>query len=53
MNPIAFAFVLIGILLLIIGLLLVIKRRKTSGIAISLLGFGFLTAPFLITFLLF
>ena len=53
MNPIAFAFILIGILLLMIGLLLLIKRRKASGIAVSLFGFVLLAAPFLITFLLF
>ena len=53
MNPIAFALVLIGILLLMIGLLLLIKRKKVSGIVISLLGFGLLAAPFLITFLLY
>jgi hypothetical protein len=53
MNPIAFALILIGIFLLMIGLLLLIKRRKASGIVISLLGFGLLAVPFLITFLLY
>ena len=53
MNPIAFALVLIGILLMIIGLLLVIKHRKAVGIAFSVLGLGIMAAPFIITFLLY
>jgi hypothetical protein len=53
MNPVAFALILIGIFLLMIGLLLLIKRRKLSGIVISLLGVGLLAAPFLITLLLY
>ena len=53
MNPIAFALVLIGFSLQSIGLLLIIKRRKASGIVISLLGVGLLAAPFMITLILY
>jgi len=53
MNPIALGMVALGALLLVLGLLLVAKRRKATGIAISLLGLGTAAAPFVITFLLF
>lgn len=52
-NPIALVLVAVGILLLLVGLLLVIKHRKAAGIAISVLGLGFVAAPFLISFLLY
>ena len=53
MNPIALGMVALGALLLVLGLLLVAKRRKATGMAISLLGFGTAAAPFVITFFLF
>jgi LPXTG-motif cell wall-anchored protein len=53
MNPVALGMVAIGALLLALGLLLVTKRRKATGIAISLLGLGTAVAPFAITFFLF
>jgi hypothetical protein len=53
MNPIALEMVAIGALLLVLGLLLVARRRKAAGIAVSLLGFGIAAAPFIITFFLF
>ena len=53
MNPIALGMVALGALLLVLGLLLVAKRRKATGIAISLLGLGIAVAPFVITFFLF
>jgi urea transporter len=53
MNPIALGMVALGALLLVLGLLLVAKRRKATGIAISLLGLGTAAAPFVITFFLF
>jgi uncharacterized integral membrane protein len=52
MNPIALGMVVIGALLLVLGFLLAAKRRKTAGIAVSLLGLGTAAAPFIITFLL-
>ena len=53
MNPIALGMVALGALLLGLGLLLVAKHRKATGIAISLLGLGTAAAPFVITFFLF
>jgi hypothetical protein len=53
MNPIALGMVVLGILLFVLGMLLVAKRRRTIGIAISLLGIGTLAAPLIITFFLF
>jgi hypothetical protein len=53
MNPIAFGMVALGALLLALGLLLVAKRRKAAGIAVSLLGLGTVATPFVITFFLF
>jgi hypothetical protein len=42
--------VALGIVLFVLGLLLVAKRRKATGIAVSLLGFSALATPFIITF---
>ena len=53
MNPIALGMIALGVLLLVSGLLLAAKRRKATGIAISLLGLGIAVAPFVITFFLF
>jgi len=53
MNPIALGMVALGALLLWLGLLLVAKRRKATGIAISLLGLVTAAAPFVSTFFLF
>ena len=53
MNPIALGMVALGALLLVLGLLMVAKHRKATGIAISLLGLGTAAAPFVITFFLF
>ena len=53
MNPIALAMVALGIVLFVLGLLLVARSRKATGIAIALLGFGTAAAPFVITFFLF
>jgi hypothetical protein len=53
MNPIALGMVALGVVLLVVGLLLVAKRSKVTGIAISLLGLGTAAAPFVITFFLF
>jgi len=53
MNPIAFGTVALGALLIVLGLLLVAKRRNAAGIAVVLLGSGIAVAPFAITFFLF
>jgi len=52
MNSVALGMVVLGALLLGLGLLLVSKRRKATGIAISLIGVGTAAAPFIITFFL-
>jgi len=53
MNPIAIGMFAIGALLLVLGLRLVSKHKKTAGIAISLLGLVIAAAPLVITFFLF
>jgi hypothetical protein len=53
MNTIAVGMIALGALLLVLGLLLMANRRKTTGIAISLLGLGTAATPFVITFFLF
>jgi len=53
MNPISIGIVALGASLLVLGLLLVTKRRKATGIVLSLLGLGTAVAPFVITFFLF
>ena len=50
MNPIAIGMFAIGALLLVLGLRLVTKHKKTAGIAISLLGLVIAAAPLIITF---
>lgn len=52
MNPIAFAMIILGVLLLMLGILLAARRRKVAGIAVSLFGIGTAAAPFVITFIL-
>ena len=52
MNPIALGMIALGALLLGVGVLLLVKRRKAAGIAISLMGLGIAAAPFVITFFL-
>ena len=50
MNPIALCMVALGALLLGLGLLLVARRRKAAGIAVSLVGLGVAAFPFVITY---
>jgi len=52
MNSVALGMVVLGALLLGLGLLLVAKRRKATGIAISLIGISTAVAPFVITIFL-
>ena len=40
----------LGVVLLLFGVLLVVKRRKAAGIAILLLGLGVAAVPFLVSF---
>jgi hypothetical protein len=51
-NPIALVMIALGILLLLFGIVLVVKRIKIAGIAISLLGLGAMATPFLVSFYL-
>jgi len=50
MNPIAVAMIVLGVVLLLFGPFLVLRRRKATGIAISLLGVGAAAVPFLVSF---
>ncbi len=52
MNPIAFGLVMFGIALLLFGLFLALKRRKSIGMAISFLGIGIAAIPFIVSFYL-
>jgi hypothetical protein len=52
MNPIALGMVVLGALLLGLGMLLAVKHRKATGIAISLIGVGTAVTPFVITLFL-
>ena len=51
-NPIAFVMVALGVLLLLFGIFLVVKRIKVAGIVISLLGLGVAAVPWLVSFFL-
>jgi hypothetical protein len=51
-NPIALVMMALGVLLLLFGIFLVVKRIKIAGIVISLLGLGIAAAPWLISFFL-
>ena len=51
-NPIALVMMALGVLLLLFGIFLVVKRIKMAGIVISLLGLGMAAAPWLISFFL-
>ncbi len=51
-NPIAVAIMVSNVVLLLLGLLLVLRRRKVIGKAISLVGVGVATVPFLVSFYL-
>jgi ABC-type Mn2+/Zn2+ transport system permease subunit len=52
MNLIAVAMIMLGVVLSLFGLFLVLRRRKATGIAISLLGVGVVAFPFLVSFYL-
>ena len=51
-NPIAVLVIGIGVALILTGLFLLIKRRRLSGIVISVLGLGAVAAPFLVSLFL-
>ena len=50
MNPIAYGMIGLGVMLIVMGSLLVARRKKATGIAIFILGLGAEVAPFVITF---
>jgi len=52
MNLIAITIIALGVVLLLIGLLIMLRRRFASGIAIIMLGVGVAAAPFLVSFFL-
>jgi hypothetical protein len=51
-NPIALVMMALGLLLLLFGIFLVVKRIKIAGIVISLLGLGMAAVPWLVSFIL-
>jgi hypothetical protein len=51
-NPIALVMMVLGVLLLLFGIFLVVKRMKIAGIVISLLGLGVAAVPWLVSFYL-
>ncbi|HSN74259.1 MAG TPA: hypothetical protein VL334_04080 [Anaerolineae bacterium] len=51
-NPIALAMITLGLLLLVFGIFLVVKRRKAAGIVILVLGLGIGVIPFVASFVL-
>ena len=48
-NPIAVVMMALGLLLLLFGIFLVVKRRKIAGIVISLLGLGVAAVPWFVS----
>jgi hypothetical protein len=52
MNPIALVTIAIGVLLLLFGIFMVVKRMRIVGIVISLLGLGVAAVPWLVSFFL-
>ncbi len=51
-NPIAVIVMTLGVLLLLFGIFLMVKRMKMAGIVISLLGLGVAAVPWLVSFYL-
>jgi len=48
-NPIAVVMMALGLLLLLFGIFLVVKRIKIAGIVISLLGLGVAAVPWFVS----
>ena len=53
MNPFALGMIVLGAVLLLLGWRFAAKRRKATGIAISLLGLAAAATPFVTTLILF
>ena len=51
-NPIATVNVALGIVLILVGLFLLVKRKKATGVVLSVTGLCIAAGPFLITALL-
>lgn len=51
-NPIALVMMALGVLLLLFGIFLLVRRRTIAGLVISLLGLGAVAVPFLTSFYL-
>jgi hypothetical protein len=51
-NPIALAMMALGVVLLLLGLFLVVKRRKLVGIVVAVVGLGVGAVPFVTSFYL-
>jgi len=53
MNPFALGMIALGAVLLLLGWRFAAKRRKATGMVLSLLGLAAAATPFVTTFLLF
>ena len=52
MNPLALGMIALGAVLLLLGWRFAARRRKATGIVLSLLGLAAAATPFVATFLL-
>jgi len=52
MNPLALGLIVLGIVLLLFGISSLIKSKRTTGTALSLLGITAIATPFLISYFL-
>lgn len=48
-NPIALGVMALGILLLLFGIVLIVKRINVAGIVLAVLGLGVMAAPWLVS----
>lgn len=52
MNPIGLVTIALGVLLLLFGAVLMIKRMKMIGVTVALLGMATASVPFVVTYFL-
>jgi membrane-bound ClpP family serine protease len=50
MNPLALGLIAVGIVLLFFGLFSLMKNKKTTGLALSIMGLLTIAAPVLISY---
>lgn len=52
MNPLAIGLIALGIVLLLFGIFSLVKNKRTTGLALSVMGLLAIAAPFLISYFL-